>query len=105
MGDQHLFLKETGRYNILRFTIIAKKFSFRYLPATPKIRTEYPRFHTGFTFMPTVWFTVINKEQNATYELISIYYNADYGVTFATDNFKYKWNSCCNKTKWIDYQS
>merc|ERR1712025_148198 len=26
----------------------------RYLPATPKIRTEYPRFHTGFTFMPTV---------------------------------------------------
>merc|ERR1712223_2137473 len=25
----------------------------RYLPATPKVRSEYPRFHTGFTFYPT----------------------------------------------------
>jgi len=23
----------------------------RYLPSTPKIRTEYPRFHSGFTFV------------------------------------------------------
>merc|ERR1711909_149876 len=25
----------------------------RYLPATPKIRSEYPLFHTGFTYYPT----------------------------------------------------
>merc|ERR1711936_217242 len=25
----------------------------RYLPATPKIRSEYPIFHTGFTYYPT----------------------------------------------------
>merc|ERR1711894_97414 len=25
----------------------------RYLPATPKIRSEYPVFHTGFTYYPT----------------------------------------------------
>ena len=24
----------------------------RYLPTTPKYRTEYPRFHTGFSFVP-----------------------------------------------------
>merc|ERR1711874_747390 len=24
----------------------------KYLPTTPKYRTEYPRFHTGFSFVP-----------------------------------------------------